>query len=247
MRDEVILALDLYVREDGNPGTAACVELSSILRSIPIGMENLSDPAFRGPESVRSKTQNFLGLDESSTKTGRTNSSQMDRKVWDEFSGDPTRLRIVAEAIRANVASLSPGDVEVDSEEIIEAPEGAILTRVHRQRERSGKLRETKKKRVLDETGRLACEACDLDFGERYGEWGEGFIECHHMIPVSSLRPGQLTKIDDLVLLCSNCHRMVHVRRPWLTLESLIEIQTSDGTALTAEALKRASAAAARR
>jgi 5-methylcytosine-specific restriction enzyme A len=246
MRDEVILALDLYVREDRNPGMAACAEVSSILRAIPIEMEKSADPSFRGPDSVRSKTQNFLGLDPNTTKVGRTNSSRMDRKVWEEFSGSPTRLRTVAEAIGANVSSLSPTEAVVDDEEIVEAPEGTILTRIHKKRERSRKLREAKKKRVLSETGRLACEACDLDFGERYGDWGEGFIECHHLIPVSSLRPGERTKVDDLALLCSNCHRMVHLRRPWLTLEKLIEIQSSSGAPTTAEAQAHASAVAAR-
>lgn len=52
---------------------------------------------------------------------------------------------------------------------------------------------------------------------------GEGFIECHHTIPVSELGPGQKTKLRDLVLLCSNCHRMVHSARPWLSVEELQE------------------------
>ena len=148
----------------------------------------------------------------------------MDLKIWEEFASDPSQLRNVASAISANVDSLSPAEAEVEVDAIIEAPEGAILTRVHRKRERSIKLREAKKQRVLAEVGRLACEVCDLDFGERYGEWGKGFIECHHKMPVSSLEPGTKTKIEDLALLCSNCHRMIHVRRPWLTLDQLVAL-----------------------
>jgi HNH endonuclease len=53
------------------------------------------------------------------------------------------------------------------------------------------------------------------------GERGAGFIECHHTKPPSQLQNGQKTKIGDLKLLCSNCHRMVHARRPWLTIEEL--------------------------
>lgn len=28
------------------------------------------------------------------------------------------------------------------------------------------------------------CQACDLDFGERYGKIGSGFIEAHHLRPL---------------------------------------------------------------
>jgi 5-methylcytosine-specific restriction protein A len=78
-----------------------------------------------------------------------------------------------------------------------------------------------KKAAALEATGRLACEACGFDFRERYGERGEGFIECHHLSAVSTLRPGQRTRLSELALVCSNCHRMIHRRTPWLALDEL--------------------------
>ena len=50
---------------------------------------------------------------------------------------------------------------------------------------------------------------------------GEGFIECHHVTPVSELRAGTRTRLSDLAVVCSNCHRMLHRRRPWLTAAEL--------------------------
>ncbi|WP_079530620.1 HNH endonuclease [Halobacillus hunanensis] len=50
-------------------------------------------------------------------------------------------------------------------------------------------------------------------------------MECHHSIPSQSLRQG-IKKLKDLVLVCSNCHRMLHRKTPWLTkkqLKSLIK------------------------
>jgi 5-methylcytosine-specific restriction protein A len=47
---------------------------------------------------------------------------------------------------------------------------------------------------------------------------------------VHALRAGQTTRIDDLRLLCSNCHRMVHARRPWLSLEGLVALLRPRGT-----------------
>jgi 5-methylcytosine-specific restriction enzyme A len=228
LRDEVIVALDLYLREGKNPRMESCAEVSSILRAIPIETDNLSDSKFRSPKSVASKMQNFVALDPKVARAGYSNVGQMDRDVWEEFAADPIRLGVVAKAIRANAVSLSPAEAKAEPEGFAEAEEGALLTRVHSTRERSRKLVAAKKGQARAETGRLACAACDLDFEERYGVRGENFIECHHVVPVSTLKPGEKTKIEDLVLLCANCHRMVHVRRPWLTIDELIAIQSGN-------------------
>lgn len=58
------------------------------------------------------------------------------------------------------------------------------------------------------------CLACGFDFEEVYGERGRGFIEVHHLRPVSTLTsPAAVDPRTDLVVLCANCHRMVHRRR----------------------------------
>jgi len=57
------------------------------------------------------------------------------------------------------------------------------------------------------------CQACNLDFAERYGDIGKGFIEAHHLRPIATLEEGVPVKYDvaaDFAVLCSNCHRMIH-------------------------------------
>lgn len=57
------------------------------------------------------------------------------------------------------------------------------------------------------------CQACDLDFEERYGDIGKGFIEAHHLRPIATLEEGVAVTYDigaDFAVLCSNCHRMIH-------------------------------------
>src|SRR5262249_50854096 len=129
-------------------------------------------------------------------------------------------LAQIATEIRSLAArGAAPVAPEPDEEEV-DAIEGRILYRRHRMRERDLKIISRKKTAVLNATGRLACEACDVDFGERYGQRGEGFIECHHTKPLAD--SGEtVTRLDDLALLCSNCHRMVHVRRPMLSIGEL--------------------------
>lgn len=88
--------------------------------------------------------------------------------------------------------------------------------------ERDGVLPKIKKLRVLEETGSLKCEVCNFDFYETYGKHGENYIECHHLKPVSKMKDGDETKLSDLSLICSNCHRMIHRDKDhWLTLDEL--------------------------
>lgn len=58
------------------------------------------------------------------------------------------------------------------------------------------------------------CMACGFDFEKKYGKRGKGFIEVHHLTPVSELDSN--TKVDpktDLAVVCSNCHRIIHRKK----------------------------------
>jgi len=56
-----------------------------------------------------------------------------------------------------------------------------------------------------------ACQCCGFDFEARYGTIGAGFIEVHHHHPLSAQK-GKVrsTKLADVSVVCSNCHRMLH-------------------------------------
>jgi len=71
------------------------------------------------------------------------------------------------------------------------------------------------------------CAACGFDFGEAYGELGTGYAEVHHIRPFAELRDAveaRVTTLQDVVVLCANCHRMIHRRRPALRVEDLQEL-----------------------
>jgi predicted HNH restriction endonuclease len=101
-------------------------------------------------------------------------------------------------------------------------PEGKLKERLHRSRERNSEVIRQAKEREMEREGRLRCACCEFDFQATYGTVGTGFIEAHHTKPVSALHPdGEKTKIEDIALVCSNCHRMLHRRRPWLEMHQL--------------------------
>ena len=99
--------------------------------------------------------------------------------------------------------------------------EGKLSERIHRVRERNKKVVQFAKKQFISENGRLFCEVCEFDFKKTYGGIGEDFIEAHHTIPVSEMPLSHETKISDLALVCSNCHRMIHQKTPPFTVEEL--------------------------
>ena len=105
-----------------------------------------------------------------------------------------------------------------------EFSEGKILLKNHLQRERNVKLIELSKKKFIEKHGRLYCEVCGFDFETIYGELGKNFIEAHHIKPVSQMTENEKTSIDDIVMVCSNCHSMIHRKKPWLTVDKIKEI-----------------------
>ncbi len=179
------------------------------------------------------KMGNFVSLDPLHDDAGLKNAGQGDQAVWQEFHEDPVHLSETAASITEIAKRTTPGssgdpvgkDPAVVGEE--EFAEGRLLTRLHVYKERSASAVRKKKEEVFSKAGKLACEACGFDFAEFYNKkLGEGFAECHHTKPVSGLKPGHKTRLEDLAIVCSNCHRMIHKSRPMLTifeLRSVIE------------------------
>ncbi len=224
------MALDLYVRFKGNPPgktSSVVIKLSNILNEMGSQIANRA-PDFRNPNGVYMKVMNFRRFDPvyiTQGKKGLQRGGKLEQEVWDHFAVDPTELAHTAKAIRRIVTKGQiPTVVQEEEDEIAEAEEGRILTRLHRSRERNRELIARKKASALKVHGRLQCEACSFDFEATYGTRGSGFIEAHHTKPLNTLSPGDKTRLEDLALLCSNCHRMIHACRPWLTVEELKEI-----------------------
>lgn len=227
-RDELILALDLYFRlgrtlpDDTHPEV---VTLSRFLNSLEIHAKRPDEARFRNPNGVALKLANFRALDQPGH--GMRRGGKLDKEVWEEFRADPLRLRNLAAAIEGGVQSSEVSmtvTLTALEDEDAEWAEGRLLRRLHQVRERSPKLRKAKKSHAMQQLGKLACEVCRFDFAATYGELGADYIECHHTIPVSELTPGSKARLEDVALVCSNCHRMLHRRRPWLRLGELSEL-----------------------
>lgn len=229
-RDELILALDLYLKHRDSLPSKSHPEvqaLSQLLGRIGKALGLGESDSFRNENGVYMKLGNFRRWDPEYIKDGKTGLAKGNKDeglVWDEFATAPAKLAAVVAAIRGTVESSTPEAHALegaDEPDIVEAEEGKVLTRLHRLRERSRSLVNAKKKAVLQKHGRLQCEACNFDFVEAYGPAGDGIIDVHHTKPVHTLKPGEKTKLSELALLCANCHRIIHSTRKWLSVEQV--------------------------
>jgi len=110
--------------------------------------------------------------------------------------------------------------------------EGRQVLKAHLARERSRELRAAKIREAGDV---LRCEVCAFDFGAKYPGVGDGFIEVHHRTSLADRAPaGGTTKLEELALVCANCHRMLH-RRESTTIDSLRNTVLSSHEAAPAE------------
>ncbi|WP_162802887.1 HNH endonuclease [Ornithinimicrobium avium] len=217
--DEVVLAADLVARNDWGGLRAynpKVMDLSSLLRSASIHANEGRPENFRSVSSVQRKT--FDIATQHPGYHGRpTRGGSHESRVVTEFIEEPERMSALARTIRAQLqAADSLEAVDEPDLEALSAHEGRVLAATHLRRERDPRLRQAKLDAVVAQGLAISCEVCGFDFADRYGGLGDGYIEVHHVLPLHASGP-VITRLRDLALLCSNCHRMIHRARPWLT------------------------------
>lgn len=69
------------------------------------------------------------------------------------------------------------------------------------------------------------CSVCKFDFGEVYGDLGDGFIHVHHVVPLSQITETyEVDPVKDLRPVCPNCHAMLHQGDIVLLVDELRQI-----------------------
>ncbi len=99
--------------------------------------------------------------------------------------------------------------------------EGKIVLKQHICRERNPQvIKKAKELFLKNHNNTLFCEACGFRFTDKYNIDDE-FIEGHHIIPINELPEDSETRPEDIIMLCSNCHRIIHKIRPWIKKNEL--------------------------
>lgn len=234
-QDEIIVVCDLTMKKSWkglSETTPEVVALSELLRNTthfhPLADR---DSNFRSPSAVARKSWDIAtshpGYPGKQTKGGR-----LDREVLRDFIDNPERMSVIA----STILDLLENDHPIESEltdsidfEGAQVREGELLLASHYARERNSTLRRKKLDQIKAAGQPVACTVCGFDFERRYGQRGSGYIEVHHTVPLHISGSTTTTKLSDLILLCANCHRMIH-REEWITpdqLRAIIKSATS--------------------
>ncbi len=115
------------------------------------------------------------------------------------------------------VDSYTDGTVELidpDIPEALSVVEGRLRLRSHLARERSRLLVAAKRDSVSDRR----CEVCGFSSLETYGV---DYCEVHHLTPLAELDGVAPTRLEDLAIVCANCHRIIHTTSQPLTLDQV--------------------------
>jgi 5-methylcytosine-specific restriction protein A len=108
-RDELVVALDFYLRHRTNPPpqtSDAIAELSRNLNRIATAHGLAGDATLRNANGAYMKLMNFRSLDPLFTARGRAGLCRIgarDRQIWQGFSADPNQCRLEAQQILAKV------------------------------------------------------------------------------------------------------------------------------------------------
>lgn len=126
----------------------------------------------------------------------------------------------------AAIVAIVPLEEEVQGTEagVVGYPEGALITIQSNRYERDRRNRAA----AISIHG-TSCSSCGIDMGRCYGKVAGGFIEVHHVTPVSELTDSYVVDpTTDLVTLCPNCHAVAHRRKPPFSVEEIRGMLRSD-------------------
>lgn len=124
----------------------------------------------------------------------------------------------VADEILEHIQNNKLTEFTVNSKEQIKVySEGKTKTVTYTTYDRSPSARQA----CIDSHG-YDCVVCRFNFAEAYGEIGRNYVEVHHLIQIADIAEEyEIDPIKDLRPVCANCHRMLHKRRPALSIKEL--------------------------
>jgi len=119
------------------------------------------------------------------------------------IKGKDSDTQEVVEAIAVGVLSFS------ESQDI-NAIEGGRKLVVHLRVERDPGLAKEAVRRHVRDAGPV-CKLCTVDFSRRYQMGaGEHCLEAHHKLPLSLRLVASRTNLEDFLVVCPSCHRVIH-------------------------------------
>jgi len=207
-RDEVILGLDVLFSTGGknlSQESEAIVELSDLLNSLPLIPPSERGETFRNPAGIRRQLLTF----EWGLRKGKkpAHVGEMFFTVFNEVGRNKSELQKVAQAIRRSWVFVKEISLFRPFEKNL-FPEGIILYTLHRYLEHHWGVRFSKE--------HPHCSLCAINPESVYILGDDAmFLEPHLLTPPQDMEPEMRFSENDFVIVCPNCHKFLHLLRPW--------------------------------
>ena len=217
--DQLMIGMPAFIKRSGQGGG---IVASGSIAELPKPADRLERPEFLGtdlwhgpPETDPVEAGIQLDDVRLTAEEGMISTQILERLT--ELAGHP-----LVTVRRGSVFRLSEGQAMGvfrawgGSPQLVEssdggAEEGCRRTVIHRRIERQGRLVQDKKQAFRAEHGRLECEVCGFDHASLYPtDWVERIFEVHHLRPLSELDGPCRTRLEDLMIVCGNCHALIH-------------------------------------
>ncbi|MFZ4589398.1 MAG: HNH endonuclease [Ignavibacteria bacterium] len=65
------------------------------------------------------------------------------------------------------------------------------------------------------------CELCKFEFSKYYKLTTKDCLEVHHKNPISEYKGLRVTKLSNLIIICPNCHSLIHSKNPAISYEDM--------------------------
>ncbi|MDC3380181.1 HNH endonuclease [Gammaproteobacteria bacterium] len=215
--DEFILLVNYFFQEDYKKEIIQSEALKYI-QSLNLYFSSLQVVHAKSIEDIQDIFTKF----EQWSSEGTISYCPYEQKVFNDLQQSLSSVNSISKALKIFINSWLVLSLSEDHQST--EAEGALLEKQHFIRERDQHIIKAKKVSVLREKGGLCCEVCSFNFLDKYGMHGINYCEVHHLKPLSKNNHNNITLLDDLAILCSNCHRMIHRKNPWLSLLDLKEI-----------------------
>lgn len=99
------------------------------------------------------------------------------------------------------------------------AIEGDPRMYFHLRRERDPAISEAKRQAIKAMHGKLSCESCAFTTPAAFPGFEGELCEIHHRLPLAFASEPVKTSLNDLAVLCPNCHRAIHRITPLMSVE----------------------------
>ena len=139
------------------------------------------------------------------------------------LGADPiTVLRLTGERLRRLEKAI--GEASETAEERKKSYQDAVLEALEGETHRT-EVQFRKRNRALIDAKKMEsdgkCTVCQFNFVARYVGLRRDCLIAHHVKPIGKRNKATKTTLDDIDLLCPNCHAVVHTQDPPLTAAKL--------------------------